>query len=719
VLERWTRAVVRNRSAVILLWLALVIVGLLANSNLTKYLTTSLTVPGTESATADEILSRRFHQNTEGTFTILLKIKNASKLEIEGLKVKIKSAAAVVPTAQVTEQRVLGNVLVANIGTSLKLVDASSYTDKLRGAFMKNGVVGALVTGTPAIYTDVTPVLASDLKHGQLLAVLLALLLLMLVLGTCWAVFIPFFFAVGTISATLAVVYLLAQKFLMVLYIPNIIELIGLGLAIDYSLLMVHRFRQELRDHIDFQIEDAIVTTMETAGRTVMLSGFIVAIGLATLIFVPVPFVRSLGAAGLVIPVVSVIAALTLQPALLSMLGRGGVTPKGYLGLLGRGELMSGLFARTSRLVIRRPISIFLLSSTALAIAASSILWLQVTPSSLTAKPGEMESTQALSIVTQIAGIGIITPNEIIIDLGKPNQANTSYVKQARIKLARAVLIDPEVSIVAIGDKAPYIDSTGRYLRIYVVGRHDLGAEPSQKLVQELREKYLPAAGFPQNSKIYVGGAPAQGVDLLRSILKSFPWIVFLALALAYILLVRALRSLILPLKAILLDLVSIAVAYGSLVVVFRFGIGSTLIGTFQMDQIEAWVLIFLFVVLFGLSMDYEVFIVSRMREARNRGVTGNEAIIEGTAHTGGVVTAAAAIFVGALSGLIFGHFAGLQQLGVGLALGVLIDATIIRGLLLPSAMVLLGRWNWWLPGSAAKFIRTKASPLEERETRL
>ena len=159
-------------------------------------------------------------------------------------------------------------------------------------------------------------------------------------------------------------------------------------------------------------------------------------------------------------------------------------------------------------------------------------------------------------------------------------------------------------------------------------------------------------------------------------------------------------------------------VAFGSMVCVFKFGFGKSIFGTYQLDQVEAWVLIFLFAVLFGLSMDYEVFIVNRMKEAKENGATNNEAIVEGLANTGGVVTAAAIIFVGALSGLIVGHFAGLQELGIGLAVGVLVDATIIRGLLLPSSMVLLGRWNWWLPASVARAIKTKASPLEVREAR-
>ena len=718
MLERWTRQVVRHRFAITSLWLLIIILGVLAGSNLSKHLTTSLVVPGSQSAQADKILTDHFQENIEGTFTVIYKFKNASKKEIEGFKRKISVVTAEVPTATITLERVLGGVLYANIGTSFKLTDAATYTEKIRQSLVTEGLMGALVTGPPAIYRDVTPVLASDLHRGQKLMIFLAFLFLVLVLGASWAVFVPFLFAAGTISLTLAIVYLLAQKFLMVLYIPNIVELIGLGLAIDYSLLIVHRFRRELLDGGEFRDVDAIVKTMETAGRTVILSGISVAIGLATLLLVPVPFVRSLGAAGLIVPIASVLAALTLQPALLSYLGRAGVRPRGFRGLLARKDLMSGIFAKIARFVIKRPISVLLSSLVVLAILATSIIWLQVTPSSLTAIPAELESSRALTMVTDRVGPGIITPNEIVIDLGQPNKANTSPVQKARVTLAELILKDPEVFSVATGEKTPYVDKTGRYLRIFVIGTHDLGAKATQKLVRELREKYISHADFPKDTKIYLGGAPAQGADLLQRIFAFFPWIVLIVLLIAYLVLLRAFRSIILPLKAILLDLVSIAIAYGTLVLVFRKGVGLAILGTYRLDQIEAWVLIFLFAVLFGLSMDYEVFIVSRVREARNRGVSNTDAIIEGLAHTGGVVTAAAVILVGALGGLVIGHFAGLQQLGVGLTFGVLIDATIIRGLLLPSAMVLLGRWNWWLPASIAKLLKTKASPLGERETR-
>jgi RND superfamily putative drug exporter len=706
MLERWTRAAIRNRFAIVSVWLALIVLGTFAGSKLNDHLTTSLSIPGSESAKASTILLQHFQENDEGTFTVLLKFKNASKKEVESFKAKIVTAATAIPTAKVIQQKALGGVLFASIGTSLKLTEAAAYTQRFRTALNHAGLKSALVTGPAAIYRDVTPVLAADLHRGQIIAILLAFLLLILMLGFCWAVLIPFLFAAATISLGLGIVYLLAQRFLMVLYIPNIIELIGLGLAIDYSLLIVHRFRRELMADENTYIEDAIVKTMETAGRTILLSGSIVAVGLATLLFVPIPFVRSLGAAGLLVPVVSVLAALSLQPALLSFLGRSGMRPQKFQGLMARKDLGTGMWARIAGFVIRRPLSVLLFSLATLAILASSVIWLRVTPSSLTTIPAELESARALSIATDRAGPGIITPLQIVVDLGQPNVATSATVNQARIDLAEKILKNPEVLLAATGAQAPYVDGSGRYLRIFVIGRHDLGSAFTQKLVTDLRNTYIPSAGFPMNAKMYLGGEPAQGADLLKRLNTSFPWIVLFMLIVAYLLLLRAFRSLLLPLKAILLDLISIAVAFGSLVLVFRNGIGSSLLGTYRLDQIEAWVLIFLCVVLFGLSMDYEVFMVSRMREAWGRGATNEKAIIEGLAQTGGVVTAAAIILVGALSGFVFGHFAGLQQLGVGLACGILIDATIIRGLLLPSAMVLLGKWNWWLPESIAKLAK-------------
>ncbi len=679
MLVTWSKAAIKARTLVLTMWIALTAFGLFGASHLDQYLTTSLTVPGTPSAAANEILNEKFRENTEGTFTVMYKYKQASAQQIANFKASVAQAARVIPGSEITNEKAFAGTLYSNIGTSFELKEAAAYTKALREALISQGLTGAFVTGPPAIESDVVPILSSDLQKGQLIAVVLAILLLIATLGMTWAVLIPLLFGLATISTTLGIIYLLAHKFLMVLYVPNIVELIGLGLAIDYSLLMVHRYRRELE-----QSQDPILQTMKTAGRTAVISGITVALGLATLLLVPVPFVRSIGLACLILPIVSILAAITLQPILLTMLA---AAPKvDFTGLL------EFSFDRLTNMAIAKPRKVFALTLIALSILISPLLWLQVTPSSLSAIPAHLESAQALNTVTDKVGVGVITPHEIVIDLR--TNAGSANIAATRFEFAKKLAANPEVFTVASGEKWPYIDASGRYLRLYVFGQHDLGSDQTKQLVHQLRDDYIPNAGFPTGTKIYLGGAPAQGVDLLNAIKSSLPTIISLILLITLFILLRTFRSLVLAVKAIILDLISIAVSFATVVLVFKFGLG-----TYQLQQLEAWVLILLFAILFGLSMDYEIFIVSRMREAWDRGASNEEAILDGMRNSGTVVTAAALIFISALTGLITGHFAGLQQLGIGLAAGVLIDATIIRGLLLPSAMVLLGRWNWWMPG--------------------
>ena len=716
MLESWTHRLLRLRAPIVAIWLLITVVGLLAAGNLNQYLTTSLNVPGSESEKASQILNTNFGENTEGTFTVVYKYTNATKEQLAGIEQAVEKASAVIPGSQIGAQKSLVGTLYTNVTTPFSLVEAAAYTTPLRQALVQQGLTGAYVTGPPAIEKDVTPVLARDLQRGQLVAVVIALLLLLLLLGSTWAIFIPLIFATASVSLALGIIYLIAQKFLMVVYVPNIVELIGLGLAIDYSLLMVHRYRRELLNNSNEV--DALIRTMQTAGRTVVLSGITVSLALSTLLLVPVPFVRSLGFAGTLVPLVSVIAALTLQPVLLSLLGKR-VFSDGYQGIMGKKDPLQGLWAKLSRWVIPRAQSVFTITLIALLMGASLVFRLEITPSSLTAIPTNLESGAVLSDIAKKVGPGVITPNEIVIDLGAPGRANSEQVEAARLALATSISTMPEVFMVASGKQAQYVDSTGQFIRMYVIGSNAIGDKKTRELVENIRLHITSVSGFPTGAQIYLGGSPAQGVDLIDAILGSLPWIISLLLLVAFLLLARAFRSLILPIKAILMDLVSISISFASLVAIFKFGFGSTLLGTYQLDQIEAWVLIFMFAVLFGLSMDYEIFLVSRMREAKDAGASNNDAITHGIAHTSGVVSGAAIILMGALSGFVFGHFAGLQELGIGLAVGIIIDATIIRGLLLPSSMVLLGRWNWWLPQGLAGLLKVKASPLERPEARL
>ena len=717
MLERWTRVVIRWRFVVIVLWVALVVVGAFLAGRLPGLLSTSLAVPGTGSEQADAILTQHFGENIEGTFTVVFHVANPSVPTLHAMDKRFATAARAVPTGHVMALRPVEGILYGNVGTSLDLQQAASYTGALRHALKDSGLPTAYVTGAPALQYDIQPILEADLRRGEAIAVLAALVLLSIVLGPSVALLIPLAVAASTTTAALAIIFALAHEFLMVLYVPNLVQLIGLGLAVDYSLLIVHRFRQELVDR-ERTVDDAIVATMASAGRTVLFSGIAVAIGLSVVLVIPVPFVRSLGFAGLVVPLVSVVAALTLQPSLLSLLGRRGMWSARLSRSGAKRDGERGLWPRLARVVMRRPLVVLVGSFAVLVAAAVPTVWLQLTPGSVVAIPQDIQSARALALLRNRIGPGVITPIEVVLDAGAPGRATAPAISAATLRLAHELLGDPEVFVVAIGSRVPYVDSSDQYRQMIVIGRHDFGQEATQRLVHQIRSRFLPAARFPSALRVYVGGAPAQGADFLTRVYGAFPWIVLLVLALAYLVLLRAFRSLLLPLMAVLLDAISVAAAYGLLVVIFRFGVGADVLGLYRVSQIEGWVPIFMFAMLFGLSMDYEVFFVTRMRESWDNCGDNSRAVTDGLTHTGRVVSAAALVMVGALSGLVAGHVAGLQELGAGLALGVLLDATIVRGLLMPSLMALLGSWNWWLPVPIARLAGVEVSPLAGRERR-
>ena len=717
MLERWTRVVIRWRFVVIVLWVALVVVGAFLAGRLPGLLSTSLAVPGTGSEQADAILTQHFGENIEGTFTVVFHVANPSVPTLHAMDKRFATAARAVPTGHVMALRPVEGILYGNVGTSLDLQQAASYTGALRHALKDSGLPTAYVTGASALQYDIQPILEADLRRGEAIAVLAALVLLSIVLGPSVALLIPLAVAASTTTAALAIIFALAHEFLMVLYVPNLVQLIGLGLAVDYSLLIVHRFRQELVDR-ERTVDDAIVATMASAGRTVLFSGIAVAIGLSVVLVIPVPFVRSLGFAGLVVPLVSVVAALTLQPSLLSLLGRRGMWRARLSRSGAKRDGERGLWPRLARVVMRRPLVVLVGSFAVLVAAAVPTVWLQLTPGSVVAIPQDIQSARALALLRNRIGPGVITPIEVVLDAGAPGRATAPAISAATLRLAHELLGDPEVFVVAIGSRVPYVDSSDQYRQMIVIGRHDFGQEATQRLVHQIRSRFLPAARFPSALRVYVGGAPAQGADFLTRVYGAFPWIVLLVLALAYLVLLRAFRSLLLPLMAVLLDAISVAAAYGLLVVIFRFGVGADVLGLYRVSQIEGWVPIFMFAMLFGLSMDYEVFFVTRMRESWDNCGDNSRAVTDGLTHTGRVVSAAALVMVGALSGLVAGHVAGLQELGAGLALGVLLDATIVRGLLMPSLMALLGSWNWWLPVPIARLAGVEVSPLAGRERR-
>ena len=709
-MERWTRFVLRHRAWTLGVWGIVLVAGVVANLGLSKLLSNEFTVPGTDSERARAILKQDFGQRDDGTYLVVFKVRNTNDATVrKTLEAKLRVAAAVVPGGKAEELQPAGkDVLFGNVTSPLALTKAKNYTEKVRKAIGQPAGAKAYVTGQAAIQTDLDPIFKSDLAKGEAIALPIALLVLIGVFGVSLAVLIPFIFAACSIFATLGIVFLVAHQMSMAIYVTNLVQLIGLGIAIDYSLLVVYRFREELARGLSK--DEAIVKTMSTAGRAVVFSGGTVAIGLALLLFMPLPFMRSMGVGGFLIPLISIAAALTLQPALLSVWGRTGMKSV-FLG--GTPSETSGFWHWLSGNIMRRPVA-FLAGGAALLVAlALPAFALKLTPGSAFGSPQTPESMQGFNVLRDAVGPGALSPVQIVVDAGGAERVVLPPTQAAIGRLIARARRDPEIALVRYRLAQPFVDETGRYAQISLAGRHEYGEPPSQAFARRLRSTIIPAARFPAGVRVLAGGGPPQGIDFLDRSYQYFPWLVAAVLVLTYLLLMRAFRSIVLPLKAVLLNLLSVGASYGALVIVFKWGLGKDLLGLYKYTQLEGWIPIFLFAMLFGLSMDYEVFLVTRMREAWDEGEDNAQAVAHGLERTGRIVTAAAIVMVAAFSGFVAGSIIGLQEFGLGLAVAIFVDATIVRAILVPSLMALFGRYNWWLPDGLAKFVRVPPSPLE------
>ena len=681
--------IARFRYWVIAAWTLIALLGFSATSSLDSHLSSSLSVPDTQSEVANGLVQKHFGENIEGSFTAIYHFKAGTPAQIAVMEDQVVAAVGTIGGASVTSQRALAGTLYSSIQTEKPLMQAADITGELRQALIIHGLVGAQVTGAPALANDLKPILAKDLQRGELLALGIALIFLIAVLGFSWTVLIPFIVAGATIGSAIGLLNLLSGQTLIVLYTPNVIELIALGLAIDYTLLIVQRYRVEM--HLDQPLR----RTMTAAGRTVLLSGLTVALGIAILLFIPIPFIRSLGVAGVLVPLLSLATSLTLTPSLLAILGPRHVQPVLIRGVLNRLREAEGIWSKLAQISISHPKRVLATALLPLLALGSFAIGMDVTPSSTFALPPGIESGSALNVLAETVGAGAITPNEVVVDLGKAGAASTVVMTNARLALAASLSQIPESFAVVTSKKAPLVDSTGRFIRIFIIGRHELGAPQTKALVTLLREKYLTGAGFPSGVKLYLAGAPAQGFDYIHRAYGTFFWLALAVLALVFLILLLYFRSWQIPLVTISFNLLAVAFSYAALVALFIWGWGRELFGLYRVNQIEAWVPIFLFTILFGLSMDYQLFIVLRMREAIAAGESYQSAIRLGLVKTGAVVTSAAAILIGALSGLFTGSIASLQELGVGIAVGLMVDAFIIRSLVLPATLALLGDRAW------------------------
>jgi RND superfamily putative drug exporter len=550
------------------------------------------------------------------------------------------------------------------------------------------------VGGRAAFYNYQNDISRSDLEKAELITFPVTLLVLVLVFGSVVAAGLPVLLALVSLGITLGLLYLLTLLMPLSVYVTNTATVIGIGVGIDYALFIVTRFREALA--AGRPPRAAVVESVATSGRSVTVSGLTVVVALAGMFLVDIQGFRSMAVGTMVVVTLAVLASLTLLPAVLVLIGRR-IDRLTVLRRYKARHRVSGWHVWTKR-VMRRPLGYLLAALAVLFLLAAPLTGIVLGQPSADTLPADSPPRVALDRLSAGFGSGSVGPVEIVVPTpGGPQQPENL----ARIgTLTQQLAADPEVaavlSVAVPGvDPTPLTSTDGGLTRLVVIGIDTPQSDAGQDLVRRIRTDILPAAGLDD---ALVGGQGASDLDLTDEIEARLPWVIGGVLALSYLLLMVALRSIILPLKAIVMNLMSVGAAYGVVVALFQWGWGAELFGFRPEGFIQAFVPLFLFSVLFGLSMDYEVFLMTRMREEWERTGSNEQAVTSGLERTGRTVTSAALIMVVVFAAFTGSRLLAFKAMGFGLAAAVLIDATVVRVVAVPATMRLLGRLNWWLP---------------------
>jgi putative drug exporter of the RND superfamily len=692
-----TRFVLRHRLAVATFWLVVTLVGIATVGRATSAFSQEYSVPGREGYETNAAISRTF--GTGGDSAPLVAVVSlprgvsvsspSAERGIAGVADRIRAAA---PGARIASYASTGSrAFVSRDGRTTFVL---AYPRPTPGSFGQSpraaraaaaALQGVTVGGLPVRLTGLDALSASTGQKGGLgllaeglLGGLGALLVLAFVFASLMA-FVPLVVAIVSIMTSFLLVWALTTVTQVSGIVGFLIALVGLGVAIDYSLLIVVRWREERAHGHDG--DEAIVRSMATAGRAVVFSGSTVAIGLLSLVALPVPFLRSVGYGGMVIPLISVAVALTVLPVILSALGGRLDWPH-----LRTDDRASRSWTGWARLVVRRR---FVAAGVAVAVLAALV----VAATSITLGPPDGSpdtisrggsARQGLDALEHAGvGAGALTPIEILAPRAEAAALADRLEREPGVQGATAPAAGGWTrGSDAIVDVLPHSDSSGT-----VAGVRDA----AHAIAPDVR----------------VGGIVAQNSDFIAAVYGNFPSVVGLIALLTFVLLARAFRSLLLPLKAVVLNVLSVSAACGVITLVWQEGYGSSAIwGIPAAGSIPSWLPLMVFAFLFGLSMDYEVFILARMREEYDASGSTETAVVEGIGRTGRLVTSAALILFLGFVAMASGPDTSVKMIATGLGAGILLDATIVRALLVPAAVAVLGRWNWWLPLPIARVLR-------------
>ena len=554
-----------------------------------------------------------------------------------------------------------------------------------------------LITGQATAGRDFQEVGQSDLEKGEAYGVPIALIILVVVFGAVVAALVPVILAFVSIILALGVAALVGQAFALSFFVTNIIFMVGLAVGIDYSLFIVARYREERGRGLDKY--EAISRTGGTASRAVLFSGMTVVLALIGMVIIPFNIYVGIGVGAILVVAASVCAALTLLPAILGLLGdRIDKLTIPWVGGSGRrvsadAQAAGGFWTWVSHSVMRRPAISLLLAVGLMIAAAVPVLNLHTGFAGVSTMPDDFRAKRGFDALDESFSAGNVTPAEIVIEGDIDSQA----VQEAIERLKASMDADQEG---AFGTPQPLeVSKDGRIALLSVPVAGDSTEDVAEDAIRRLRRQYVPDAfGSLRTARVHVSGETAYNMDFFSMANRAVSYVFPFVLAMSFVLLMLVFRSVIVPLKAVLLNVLSVAATYGVLVLAFQEGWGEAL-GLFrQHDIIEAWIPLFLFSILFGLSMDYHVFLLSRIRERFDQSQDNTSSVAFGIHTTGRLITGAALIMVAVFWAFAAGDLIGLQQMGFGLGVAVLLDASIVRMVLVPASMKLLGRWNWYMP---------------------
>jgi trehalose monomycolate/heme transporter len=599
------------------------------------------------------------------------------------------SAASVVPyyadarsggsPGMVSEDGHAAQVLISLAGTTQD--DFLTNYDELSPSLEADGLQTDLA-GPFAVYNDVNEITSEDLARAETISMPVVVVLALLIFGSLVAAFMPALVGLIAMLGALAVVRLLTLFTDVSVFSVNVISLLGIGLAIDYALFVVSRFREELArlpDDVPDAPAVAVRRTMVTAGRTVLFSGLTVAAALSSLLIFPQAFLRSMGYGGIAAVLIAMLAALTVLPATLKLLGRrvdaGRLPWRRHRPVSGADD--HGRWARLARGVMRRPVTVIVVTVVALLVVASPFLGARWGSVDYRVLPHDAPAHTAADKL--VDDFGAETSSASLLLRGAAPDDVTAYTREVR-------------QVGGILDVQP-VDQQGDETLLRATWAGNSQTEASQDVVRELRD-IDPASGTA-----LVGGQTADTVDLVSSVGSHLVWMGLIVVVVMLGLLFLAFGSVVLPVKAIVMNLISITASFGVITWIFSDGHLADQIGFTPQGYLDATNPILMLAILFGLSMDYEVFLLSRVREQWDLTHDNDGAVVAGVQKTGRIITSAAlllAVVIGAfaLSGIVF-----MKMLGIGMLVALIIDATIVRALLVPATMKLLGRWNWWAPG--------------------